>query len=349
MEGSAPAAATPTAPTGTTNGANGPHSTSVKPTAPKPNETTLGRTAPRPEAKGARDQSGKFVSPDSGTARRTQPEAEGEPEEPAPYRFKRKLKDGDNEEEVDLSEDDLLREVQIARAAKRRLGELNKRLREMDAREQRLAAAEKDPLAYLRERGADPEQLASQLLAQKAQRGLMSPEEQRIAELEETNAALEAKWKRQEQEQLSAQQAALEAKQWEQEEPQFLAEMERVKMPRNMAVLGFMSKVGTELTETLGPGVPPAVVVAETNDRLSKFAEHYILSLPVEALVSKLGPERTKAIQKLLLDRWRASQATFEPAPVVESKPPPEEPTKPKEYLSEADVRKRLQQRYGAK
>lgn len=341
MEGTAPApAAAPSA----TNGANGPQG-SGKPNAPKPTETTLGRSAPGTSNEAKRDAvrgaDGKFVTADSGTARK--PEGTDEPPKEA-YRFKRKLKDGDSEEEVDLDEEGIFREVSIARAAKRRLGEINRRLKEMDEREAKLSAAEKDPLSYLRERGADPEAIASQLLAQKAQRGLMSPEEQRIAQLEGEKSALEQKWQKHEQEQATKQQTELEDAQWKQEEPQYLAEMERLRMPKNMAVLGFMAKVGNELTESLGSGVPPAVVVAETNDRLGQFAEHYLLSLPVEALVAKLGPERTKAIQQLLLSRWRASQSAMDPAPTFEPKPPPPEPSGERKHLTEADVDARIRQ-----
>lgn len=347
MEGSAPAAGAAPATTQGTNGANGPHSTSVKPTGPKPAETTLGRSAPKPPAGEAaeakrdvvRGPDGKFASA-NGTAKPKEPVEDERP--PEPFRYKTKLKDGDLEEEVEYSDDDLRRELSIAKAAKRRLGELNKRLKELDAREARLAAAEQDPLAYLKERGADPERIASQLLAQKAQRGLMSPEEQEITNLREQNAAHEARWKKHEEEQRAIQQAEFEAKQWEADRPQWEAELKRHKLPQNMTVLGYMGKVGTELANALGPDVPPATVVAETNDRLRQFTETYILSLPVEALVAKLGPERTKAISDLIVQRWRESQPSFDPVPAVEPKLPPAPEPEQKTYLTEAEVDARL-------
>lgn len=337
--GAAPAVASPTATPEAKpgNGANGPQ-TPPKPT-PKPGPAV--QTKPG----SARGGDGKFVSQDSGTKR---PEEPAEPrKQPEPYRFKRKLKVDGGEEDVDLSEDDLLREVQISRAAKKRLGELNKRLKDMDAREAKIAAMEKDPVTYLQERGVDVEQAAARLLADKAKRGLMSPEEQRIAELETENRTFRERAEAEERRQAEAQEAAAQAKQWEQEEPQYLAEMERVKLPKSMHVLGFMSKVGAQLAEALGDrGATPEIVVRETNRQLSEFADHYVLGLPAEALSEKLGPERKKALQSLWLQQWRDKQGALEPTPREEAAPPPRTEER-KEPLSEADLRRRMQERWG--
>jgi hypothetical protein len=272
--------------------------------------------------------------------------SEGEPTEAQKeaYRFKRKLKDGDQEYEVDLDEDAIARDVSIARAAKRRMGDINKRLADLDAREARIAQIEKDPLAYMKERGGDPRKAAAQLLAEEAQRGLMTPEEQRIRALEEENNSLKS-WRQQQEEQRQAQEAdRAEQERWKLKEPGFIKAMEKHKLPRDMGTLGFMAKVGEELERALGTDdVDPEIVVAETNERLGKHAERFVLSLPVEALAEKLGKERLGALMKLQMDRWRQSQAHADPVPREEGTPPPPvTDNEPKRYLSNADVEEKL-------
>lgn len=343
------ATAAPAAQETSSNGARG-QQTPVPAPKPKPNAQQAKPDA-KPDAKGVRGPDGKFVTADSGTARPPKQTGDGEGETEAQkeaYRFKRKLKVNGKDEEVDLDEEGLAREVSVARAFRAKLGELNKAQKELAEERAKFEEYRKNPRAFLDEQGASAEEMAAQLLAQKAQRGLMSPEEQRMAELEEKLKASEGRWQKHEEEQRTQQQQALEAKQWEQEEPVYLAEMERVKMPRNMATLGFMAKVGAELTEILGPaGATPQIVVAETHERLSKFAEHYVFGLSPEALSERLGPERKKALQKHWLDQWRATQTAADPVPRVEAKPPPPEPNnKPREYLSEAEVRRRAENLY---
>lgn len=339
MEGNAPAPAGPAVTTPTTspntNGAHGPQNPVAKP-PPRPNVQAGQAGQPdKPESKPAtRDASGKFVSGDSGTAKK--PEATPE-KPPEPYRFKRKLKDGDREEEVDLDEEALAREVSIARAAKRRLGEMNRRLEELAAREAKLAEREK-------QYGDNPEEYAAKVLAQKAQRGLMSPEERRIAELEEQLQGLQTKEQQREQERKQAEAEAQENERWKRREPQMLAAIQKHRLPKDMSVLGFIGKVGEELGRALDTDDPePDMVVAEANERLGKFAEHYVLSLPVEALVAKLGPARMKALHEWTLSEWRKRSAAADPVPQMEEKPPaPPAPDEPKRYLSQAEVDERL-------
>ncbi len=214
---------------------------------------------------------------------------------------------------MDLDEEAIAREVSISRAAKRRLGDLNKRMKELDDREAKLAAIESDPGSYLRERGINAEEWAAKELARKAQRGLMSPEEQRLAELEEENQGLKSKWE--EHERTTQERAATEAqdKKWALEQPKYMAAMEKQQLPRDMAVLGVMAKVGREFEQALGEGgFSPEDVVAETSARLTKFADRYVFSLPVEALAAKLGKERVDALMKHRVEAFRAAQAGAE-------------------------------------
>ncbi len=338
------AAATPSA---TPNGAQG-QQTPVPPAKPKPNagQAPVAAKPDRQEAKPgpAKGPDGKFVSPDSGTARKPAESEPGAEEKKEAYRFKRKLKDGDQEYEVDLDEDALAREVSISRAAKRRLGELNKRF---EAARQEEELAKKDPMAALeamaQRLGVDPDELATKRLAARATRQLMSPEEQQIAEKDQELESLRAWKKEQEQREVQARQAAHEEKMWAQEEPLYLQAMEKAKLPRDPSVLGLLAKVGQEFTQAFGKEFrpPPEAVVAETNERLGKMADHYVLSLSPEALAAKLGEGRLKALLQWKLDKWRAAQSSMEPVPQREEPlPPPAEPAE-RVYLSEADIRRR--------
>lgn len=336
MEGSAAAApaagsttATPASP-GTPNGANGAQTPAPKPPA-KPNAPTQGA---KPRAENGQFAKGGEPKP---------PEQEA----PPPQRFKRKLKDGDREEELDLSEDELWREVSIARAAKRRMGDLNKGLKDLEERQAQEAARreayKQNPELLLQEMGVNVEEYAARALAAKAKRSMMSPEEVEMTTLRQEHARMKQELETHQRQAQEQQAQAAEDARWQKQQPLFEAAIKSVGLPQTPQALGLLARVGQQMEEALGEAATPELIVQETHERLSKFAEQYVFGLSPEDLSKKLGSERKKALQALWHKEWLARQKDREPVPRNEPKPPPPAETPgPKPHLTEAELDARM-------
>lgn len=317
--GNAPAPSNPT-----TNGASGAQEPAK---APPP---AVVRPAPKPAAKKADAQCG----PDGKFA----PKAGDEkPPEPEPYRFRRKLKVDGREEDADLSEDDIQREVQIARAARKRLAELNQRTKELDAREARLKEA---PHEFLEKAGHDPDKWAADRLAKKAQDGLMSEEERAFRAIQEENAQLKAKDAQRQKQDQEREFKEIEDKQWAQTEPKLMSALEKANLPRGADVMGRIADVGIEFLDA-EMDLSPEDIVAEVSARMDRDATRYVLSLPTEQLVTKLGPERVKAIVADYTRKWKESQAAFNDNPVQPQRQQPEPQNGQRKFLTEREVDER--------
>jgi hypothetical protein len=283
---------------------------------------------PRPAAKQAttkeRGPDGKFA-----------PKAEEKP--PEPYRFKKRIKVDGGEEDVDYSEDDLQREVQIARAARKRLAELNRRSKELDAREARLKEA---PHEFLEKAGHDPDKWAAERLAKKAQDGLMSEEERAFRAIQEENAQLKAERDSFKKQQAEREFKEVEDKHWAQTEPRLMSALEKANLPRGADVMGRIADVGIEFLDG-GMDLSPEDIVAEVSLRMDRDASRYVLSLPTEQLAAKLGPEKVKALVADYTRKWKESQAAFNDNPVQPQREAPPENGERRKFLTEREVDER--------
>lgn len=139
-----------------------------------------------------------------------QPGAQTASQKAEALRLERQLKYGDKVETIDMASDAALREIREARA------ERSKRdayAREMAAWKEKQARLRADPLSALlegfQEAGLNPDQVLEALAQQKQQLAQLTPEQQRIAELEAAIAKREAAEKAQvEKLQARAKQAA---------------------------------------------------------------------------------------------------------------------------------------------
>src|SRR5574343_645073 len=95
-------------------------------------------------------------------------------------KFKLKVDGEEIEEEIDLNDTDrLAKELQLARAAKKRMAEAQMSKRQAYELAQML---EKDPAALLRKMGDKGYDYAEQLLLEKIQREMMTPEQRERSE-----------------------------------------------------------------------------------------------------------------------------------------------------------------------
>ncbi len=309
--------------------------------AKAPPPATVVRPAPKPTQKGINGkQEALGRGPDGKYAKKPgeEPEAVKEPE---PYRFRRKLKVDGREEDADLSEDDIQREVQIARAARKRLAELNQRTKELDAREARLKEA---PHEFLEKAGHDPDKWAAERLAKKAQDGLMSEEERAYRTLQDEVSQLKAEKEQRVQQDQEREAKEMEDKQWAHTEPRLMKAIESANLPRGADVMGRIADVGIEFLDA-GVELAPEHVVQIAAERLDRDATRYVLSLPAEALAQKLGPERVKALVKLHIEEFKRGQSRFSDDNGAPARQAPEQSNgKPREFLTSADVERKARE-----
>jgi hypothetical protein len=308
--------------------------------AKAPPAATVVRPAPKPAQKGVNGkQEALGRGPDGKYAKK--PGDEEPAREPEPYRFKKRIKTPSGEEDVDYSEDDLLREVQIARHARQQLAAIKKEKAEIAAERARSKEA---PHEFLEKAGHDPDKWAAERLAKKAQDGLMSEEERAYRTLQDEVSQLKAEKEQRVQQDQEREAKEMEDKQWAHTEPRLMKAIESANLPRGADVMGRIADVGIEFLDA-GVELAPEHVVQIAAERLDRDATRYVLSLPAEALAQKLGPERVKALVNLHIEEFKRGQSRFADDNGAPTRPAPEQSNgKPREFLTSADVERKARE-----
>lgn len=187
------------------------------------------------------------------------------------FQFKTKVDGVESEEEYD--EDSLVRELQMAKAANKRMQESARKAK--DAEELQNAFKNGDE-KRLRELGIDPDEWAARRLTERAKM-LEVPAEQR--EMEQLRKEAEhyknLHSQREQQEQLKAQEAE-DQRAWEELQPQFIKELQTRELPADVATMQLIASVGLEFADA-GIDLTPAQVVAEVEKRQGSRIERYML------------------------------------------------------------------------
>jgi hypothetical protein len=265
-----------------------------------------GQTARRRRPAGGKFVSARAPAPEKPPAPVAAPPSHQDPE----FRYRDKLNVYGREEEVDLSRDDLRRELQISRAASARMKEIAQRERAVLEFDEGLKA---NTRAALEAKGIDPVEFARQVLSEHAKRELMSPEERRAFEAEQKLAEFEQREKAQQETMAKQAEQQRASKLWEHIRPQFDAALAEAGIPRNRFTLAEIAKVGTEFLD-IGLILDPKAVVAEAKKRIQGGHEAYLGSLDAKTLRAKLGKEKLRELMALEVEEWKASQ-DFHPAP----------------------------------
>lgn len=314
-------------------GGNGAQGTAAPPGGPGAASTSA-RPAPGPNVSEGRDAAGRFVAKGGQSGA---PGTGETPPEPTWKPWKGKLTVFGKEEEAEIaSEEDLRRELQIARAARVKLKELKQR-EELLRQEM-----EGDPLELLRRRNVDPLELSRRILADAAKRELMTPEERVAAEATERAKKLEAELaelkKRDGESRLKEQSEKL----WATLQPEFESALKESGLPAGPATLRAIGRVGLEFLKS-GLKLTPRQVVAEVKRQRQAELKGSLGALDDAALYGELGQERFDRLVKWRAEQLRAAQGQPSQAP----RPKPNGAPKPaaRAYATEEDWRARLSER----
>ncbi len=268
-----------------------------------------------------RDAAGRFKAAEAGA---TPP-----PAEPAWKPWKGKLTVFGREEEASVdSEDDLRRELQLARAARVKLKELAQRERLLKEE------SELDPVELLKRRNVDPLEVARRVLSEAAKRELMTPEERAAHEAKGEAEAAKAEVEKLKKAQAAARVEAAAERLWATLQPEFEAAIAASGLPKSPGLTAAIGRVGREFLDA-GVRLSPAQVVAEVKRQRDADMASWLSSLDADGLYAALGQERFEALVRRRAERLREAQGQrAQPAP---SRPAPQTPRKT--YLTEEEWR----------
>lgn len=236
------------------------------------------------------------------------------------------------EEPVEYTDQEALRlDLQLAKAARRRMQEAARIRKEADEWRRK---AKESPWEVLRAEGHDPRKLAAELLAEEAQRATLTPEQQQVLEAQRAREAAEAKLKEYESEQQTKAREAADAAMWNELEPKLVAAAERAQLPNDEQTMDLLARVGLEFAQN-GVELSPEHVVAETQRRQQARTMRYVSSAPVPMLAGALKPMPVERLMQVLeasghlepvraalVARWRAKRTAGQ-APVQSQTPAP--------------------------
>lgn len=268
-------------------------------------------------------------------------EAKGkEQEKKEEYRFRRKLKLFGQEEDVDLGEEDIARNLQRLRMFERKEADIRKTQAQAKADYERLMQLAKErPDEFLREAGHDPDAVARRRLAEQARLQAMDEHERAVYERDQEIQRLKQEAQARAEADKAARQKLLNTHLKQKNEKLFISALEKGGLPKTHESLFYLAETydmgledGIEYTD--------AELAAETGRRLDALADRYLGSLDGKALAKRLGPKRVQAILEAQLAEYEATHPLASP----DTHEPEPEPA-PKEddgYISEAEMKRRL-------
>lgn len=321
------------------------------PAAPAPSTTTPGTTpttappaapatsgaTPSPAAGGnsaPRGPDGKFL-PRAGDAGATAP-----PSETPAQAVARALRYKANGRDVEISEEEAIRRLQIGDGAKAKFTELDRREKELEAR---IQAMKEKPWELFETHGLDADELAFQRLQARITKEEMSPEQRRAAELDVREAKLKADEDARTAAAADAEQKAAIA--------QFLPiiqehapkALEAAGLPMIPAVYDSFHGYMRDAVEAMGGITPEAIRYAAEAAKQDATELHGAMTsgLKGKALADFLGPDVANELRRYDLQVFHEKRkAGGAPAPA--KMPAPEPQPAPKRFLTEAEWRAKL-------
>ncbi len=271
--------------------------------AEKPPVSTASGTARAPDGKFApRD---KPLDATTGDGLQAQAEAVKEA-----YRFKRKLNVYGEEQDVDLGEDDIARELQIAAAARKKMKELAQR----EARVAEYDKIRKERPEALFETEDERLEFAKRTLAAAARRELMPPEERARMELEEERSRFSHEkqtWEQQRQQEQRDEQAR---RTWEKIAPEFETALTEAGLERSPKEMEAIADIGLEFVDAKLP-LSPKDIVKEYLHREERGFKKRLSGVEPAKLRASLSDEQWAGLKKLMVSEYKEKHAGFQQRP----------------------------------
>jgi hypothetical protein len=220
-------------------------------------------------------------------------------------RLKLKVDGEEFEEDYDLgNEEQLKRDLQLARAAKKRMAEAQGLKKEAY---QIIEQYKNDPAGLIKALGPKGYDIAEQILVEKLQSEMMTPEQRKMAEYEQRLSAYEKaekdKKEREEQEQMQA----LEMKQAEHYQKVIIDALNKTGLPKEPQLAkraAFLLKKNLEL----GLDLSPEELAQELKNEVVNTLKSIAGSSEASQLLELLGPDLAKKIRKHDLEQLKSKK-----------------------------------------
>ena len=228
------------------------------------------------------------------------------PEQNLKRKFMLKVDGQEFEEEYDLSnEEQIKKDLQLARAAKKRMSEANLSKKEFFELTQKI---QKNPLAMIESMGDEGLELIEKMLwEKKIRQQTMSPEQIKQETMEQRLAKYEAQEKAQKEKEEDDTNAAIEAKEAQHYQKVIIDALDKSGLPKTPEMAkraAFLLHKNLEL----GLDLDATELVAEMRKEVLDLVKSLVGSSEGEALLNLLGPETAKKIRKHDIATLKAKQ-----------------------------------------
>lgn len=244
------------------------------------------------------------------------PEIKPPPAEPKKYKVK---VDG---EEIEVTEDVLVRDYQIRKASDKRFQEAA----ELDKRNQTLLKKIKDPqglVEFLTAFGLDPDRLAEERIAARLEYEMMTPEQKQIFELRQKNSMYEAQQKQAQAARQREEEEKLNSRHADNLQKSIIASLDETgDLPKTPETIRLIVKHMRTLTEN-GVMVEPRDVLDLVREELSGLNRNIVSKMTPEQLLKYLGKEKLDEYRQWELSKLKnpVQQTKDVVTPVMKSEP----------------------------
>jgi len=238
------------------------------------------------------------VSPEVGEASE-QSDAPSEKVKEETQKLIKKLKlkvDGEEiEEEIDLNDEArLIKELQLARAAKKRMQEAQ------DAKRQAfdlVSQFDKDPATLLKRLGPKGREIAEQVLLEQLQLDSMPPEQRRLMELEQELSRYKQQEELTKKQQEEEKMAQLEAQQAEILQNKIIDGLKKAQAPTTPEAVKRMASIYLKNME-LGLELDPYDLAEEYKKEVQGYLSNTFKDASIEQLIAMFGPDVIKKLRQ---------------------------------------------------
>jgi chemotaxis protein histidine kinase CheA len=246
-----------------------------------------------------------------------------------------------------LSRDEAVRELQKGMAAQEKF----QKAATLTQKNQTLLRALQNPdlgarLAALKELGVDPDEIAEHRLQARAQQARMTPEQQRIAELESQIAEQERSKVENEERFQSEEQERQDREIWAKTEQEYISEIDKAiksgqltNIPPAEAL--YLMAECAEMNLSYGLDLPASELIAEAKAKVESARgdlQQKMLTLEGDALLDFLGPEAVKRVASAAVQKFKAGsplQQLQRPAQISDPEAKPE----PRKWIRPNDLK----------
>lgn len=286
--------------------------TSNAPAAPAAPAAPPTSSAPAPAAaKGAVPAAQNTTAPQGANSVKTDaPAVTGAAETTAEKKARKyQIKVDGQEREIDLdsmNDDELVKRVQLAEAAHRRMQEAAEQRKQVESLFKLL---KENPIEALKNPalGVDVRKMVEDQILREYEEAQLSEPERKAKELERQLQERERKIQEYEQAKASEAQRQLEERVFQETQRQFVAALDAADLPRNQETIYMMADVARLNLEN-GIELSPAQMAAEVKDRLSQMHTHIVRSLDGEKLMSYLGDDVITKVLKYAVEKVKAQE-----------------------------------------